>query len=407
MYRFGDGTAFPLEENFIDTLTQAVEACTHAFSPLADLDVRREKAHSAERESQREVERLLELDRVVEQALGQFLPASGAGPSLAQSTALKIIAATKQSVIAVRGQVESRARALLTEAEPRNVADRVQSALAPFFERAELPNTGWVLSWDARTTAARADATSTSGRLVAVYSLDVSGLWQQPIRNDQFATEIIVHLIRKRTFGKAKPTPLDLGKMLMIGVEHSNREVVLSIRESSKSAAGFRFVVAEDGITFCNLGANGEVEQEVMAVGEEDLPNLRRLTEGAVLQLAALRARRTVRELRFATEPVGQLADPKTFPLELLSQLKPLCRALRDRSPIAGELVLKRDIGDGRREELFVPRAALAAKFAQLPSEYRRPFEEMGLGHDDRGAEGSAPGHGPIASTIVHQKLMG
>jgi len=40
MYRYGDGTPFPLDENFIETLTTAVETCTNAFVPLTDLDAR-------------------------------------------------------------------------------------------------------------------------------------------------------------------------------------------------------------------------------------------------------------------------------------------------------------------------------------------------------------------------------
>ena len=46
---------------------------------------------------------------------------------------------------------------------------------------------------------------------------------------------------------------------------------------------------------------------------------------------------------------------------------------------MSGELVLKRDVGDGRREELFVPRSELAAQFVRLPPEYRKPFEDMGI----------------------------
>jgi hypothetical protein len=421
MYRFGDGTAFPLEENFMDTLTQAVEACTHAFSPLAELDVRREKALIAQRDSQRDVERLLDLDQAVGTALGPFVNGGG---QVVQSTAQKIVAATKQSVAVVRNQLEGRARAMLAEAEPRNVADLVQAAMVPFFERAELPGTTWVTSWDARGATALAEAVSTAGRLSAAFTLDLSGPWHQPIRNEQFASEVIVHLVRKRTFGKAKPTPLDLGKMLMISIEQRARETVIGMRENAKTQAGYRFSLSEDGCTFSNLGPAGELEPEVHVVTDEDLPSLRRLADAAISQLAGLRARRTVRDLRYGGEALGQLPEPKVFPLELLGQLTPLCRALRDRSPVAGELVLKRDIGDGRREELFVPRAALAARFQPLPAEYRRPFEEMGLGHDDGGGDkhsaayGSANGArivssvpgvssvaGPNAPTI--QKIMG
>ncbi|MEZ4359079.1 MAG: hypothetical protein R3B48_02790 [Kofleriaceae bacterium] len=404
MYRFGDGTAFPLEENFIDTLTQAVEACTRAFAPLAEIDARREKAVVAERESLREIERLAELESVVEAALGPFTSQGGQG-GLAQATAHKIVSATKQSVAAVRSQIEGRTRQMLADAEPRNVADRVQAALATFFERAELPRTQWVLGWDCRGAAPRAEAVATCGRLSASFNLDVSGVWQQPIRNDQFAQDVIVHLVRKRTFGKAKPTPLDLSKMLMVAIDHSAREVSLVIRESLKSSAGFRFVIGEDGVTFWNLGPDGEQEPDSSGVADEDLPSLRRLAEGAIAQLAALRARRTARELRFGGEPVSNLPAPKVMPLDLLAQLAPLCRALRDRSPVAGELVLKRDIGDGRREELFVPRAALVSRFASLPPDYRRPFEEMGLGHEPP-AEPLAP-NGAAPSAVTIQKIMG
>lgn len=412
MYRFGDGTAFPLEENFIDTLTQAVEACTQAFSPLAELDARREKAVVAERDSHREVDRLVELQQVVETALGQFISGSG---GLAQATAHKIVQATKQSVIAVKSQIEGRARALLADAEPRTASDKVQTAMSPFFERTELPGTTWVSSWDGRGTAARAEAVSTSGRLQAAYTLDLSGMWQQPIRNDVFAADAVVHLVRKRTFGKAKPTPIDLSKMLMISIEQRARETVLGMREGIKTQAGYRFVLAEDGATFTTIGLTGELDGDAQAVGDEDLPNLRRLSEGAVAQLATLRARRTVRELRYSGEALAQLSEPKKLPLELLAQLTPLCRALRDRSPIAGELVLKRDIGDNRREELFVPRAQLAARFQPLPPEYRRPFEDMGLGDQDDSDRPAAvsgttngtkgPISGPNAPTL--QKIMG
>jgi hypothetical protein len=45
--------------------------------------------------------------------------------------------------------------------------------------------------------------------------------------------------------------------------------------------------------------------------------------------------------------------------------------------------VLKRDLGGGRREEHFVPRATLAQQYMKLPDEYRRPFEEMGITSED------------------------
>jgi hypothetical protein len=78
---------------------------------------------------------------------------------------------------------------------------------------------------------------------------------------------------------------------------------------------------------------------------------------------------------------------------------------------MSGELILKRDIGDGRREELFVPRATLTAQFARLPNEYRRPFEDMGITNEETspaiqiapprsGPPAPPPRGGPHANTI-------
>ena len=69
--------------------------------------------------------------------------------------------------------------------------------------------------------------------------------------------------------------------------------------------------------------------------------------------------------------------------MEVLAQLTPLARTIRERSRVHGELVLKRDLGGNRREELYVPRAQLSQHFAKLPPEYRKPFEEMGVTGED------------------------
>ena len=88
-------------------------------------------------------------------------------------------------------------------------------------------------------------------------------------------------------------------------------------------------------------------------------------------------------DLQLAGQPLERLPEPRVVPMEVLQQLTPLSRTIRERSRVSGELVLKTDLGGGRREELFVPRAQLAARFAKLPMEYRKPFEDMGVSSED------------------------
>jgi hypothetical protein len=76
MYRYGDGTQFPLEENFIDTLTAAVEACAGAYTPIADLDDRKERAREGKRQADKELARLVELETAMEATGDKFGPAT-------------------------------------------------------------------------------------------------------------------------------------------------------------------------------------------------------------------------------------------------------------------------------------------------------------------------------------------
>src|SRR5690606_1167786 len=64
----------------------------------------------------------------------------------------------------------------------------------------------------------------------------------------------------------------------------------------------------------------------------------------------------------------------------MLMSLAPIVREIRVRSRVPGELVLKRDLGDGRREEVFIPRRDLESKFEVLPYEYQACFSAVGLG---------------------------
>ena len=73
MYRYGDGTPFPLEENFIETLTSAVEACTNAFMPLTELDERRSRAKAARVEADGELNRLADLEKTLASALAPYM----------------------------------------------------------------------------------------------------------------------------------------------------------------------------------------------------------------------------------------------------------------------------------------------------------------------------------------------
>jgi hypothetical protein len=378
MYRYGDGTPFPLDENFIETLTTAVETCTNAFIPLTELDARRSKAKEMRREGDLESGRLSDLEKALTTALAAHL-VPNPKPSLTQQVAQKIAATAKQTIIDTKKQIDQKVQQLEAQALPKTSSDAVVKALRPFFDEHQLPKAAWIMSWDVRGSEPHADAVATAGKITAAFTLAPEP-YRAPIRVEQLAEGVIVHMMKKGVFGKAKPAPVDLGKYVMVAFERTGVEHVVTLKENpNKASAGLRFAVMDKGATWVTITAGGDSEGEPNDLDPDDVGPVRNLAERAAAALKDLIVRRSLVDLSLSGTAIGDLDDPRTIPLELLAQLTPLARSLRDKSRTSGELVLKRDIGDGRREELFVPRATLAQQFARLPNEYRRPFEEMGI----------------------------
>ena len=75
----------------------------------------------------------------------------------------------------------------------------------------------------------------------------------------------------------------------------------------------------------------------------------------------------------------------------LVAQLAPTVREIARRSLTPTELVLRRALGDDRREEIFVTKATLREKYAALPEPLRAIFGPLGL----EGAGGSGPAGPP------------
>ncbi len=382
MYRYGDGTPFPLEENFIETLTAAVEACTNAFMPLTELDGRRERARAGRVEADRELAKLAELEKTLNGALAPFNVPDRKGGQ-AQTVAAKILTAAKDAIRLARTQVEGRVQALEAEAGAGTAADAVLHALRPFFDHHQLPNAKWIMSWDVRGADVRADAVMTAGRLTASYLLQVESL-RNPLRVGDMADGVVVHMMKKGLLGKAKPAPVDLSRYVMVAFEKTSAETVVTLKEKpDKASQGLRFIVGDGGASWQSISPTGDAETEPNPLDFEDVDGIRRLAEGASKSLKDLVNHRTLTELSLGGQALARLPEPRVAPMEVLQQLTPLSRTIRERSRVSGELVLKRDVGGGRREELFVPRAQLAQRFAKLPMEYRKPFEDMGVSSED------------------------
>jgi hypothetical protein len=170
----------------------------------------------------------------------------------------------------------------------------------------------------------------------------------------------------------------------MVAFERAYAQNVITLKEKpDRASQGLRFIVHEHGASWQSISPSGDAETEVNPLDTEDVDGVRRLGDAAHNALRDLMSRRTLVDLTLGGQALASLPEPRVVPMEVLAQLTPFARTIRERSRVHGELVLKRDIGGGRREELFVPRAQLSQHFAKLPLEYQKPFQEMGVSGED------------------------
>ncbi|HZU83850.1 MAG TPA: hypothetical protein VE987_13075, partial [Polyangiaceae bacterium] len=110
--------------------------------------------------------------------------------------------------------------------------------------------------------------------------------------------------------------------------------------------------------------------------------------------------RRALLEARLDDTPLETLETPIHVVERLLADIGPAAREIARRSLVPGEYVLKRVLGDNRREELFVSKAELRAKLRALPQPFWCAFDPLDL-WDDAAPRTLADPEAPAAPSVA------
>ena len=117
----------------------------------------------------------------------------------------------------------------------------------------------------------------------------------------------------------------------------------------------------------------------VVDLGAQDatcITRLLRAVDQATREL--VEARRTMTEASLDTRPLGQ-CDPGEACARLVSLVAADVREIARRSGAPGELVLRRNVDSGHRDEVFVTTAELLEPIETLPPSLRRAFAPLEL----------------------------
>ena len=125
-----------------------------------------------------------------------------------------------------------------------------------------------------------------------------------------------------------------------------------------------------------------EVTIELEALGPERALVLHGATPygiGYELELGPERQRRSLHGVTVDGTPLDEHDHPSLLVDRVLAAIAPEVRTIVERSRAPGELSLRRELGDGRREEIFVTYDTLLEIVAQVPADRRRHFGVLGV----------------------------
>ena len=170
----------------------------------------------------------------------------------------------------------------------------------------------------------------------------------------------------------------ELDKLIVSELSIDKGNVRLVARKYAQSGPGYVIELGERGDTVRELGDDG-AEKEVHAVESEDCPALDRLVTEARAVAESVGARRSaILSASFEGVKVEAMHEPRAIATKLVATLAPIVNQIERRSGGVDELILRRDVEDGRREE-GREKAELREQIIVLPLQLRMVFEPVAL----------------------------
>jgi hypothetical protein len=386
-YLFGDSTASPFRINFVEFMRLALGFASHVL--------RVERRVLAERARSRTLEGAVETDRRRLQQLLATLTdvvrrdSDGAEPRVArcaeniEEKAVQLVEAGLQTLTATLTKdlvgIEQ-----IIKLERTSSVEALEKVLLQY-DLPEADNTLHLRLSDGRYGAWLESVTPYGLETVVELTIPPESGFVHDARVDRFVEGLELHApetagwIRK----ESKMTLHKVGRFYIVELDVGEAESSIKLRSSPEPhAVGYDIVFREDEprprMSKVGKDADGTGTFEVE---ETDIPNLLRFRDKLAEAARSLASRRkTLVSGQIAERPIQESEAMRDFIERLLLVLAPPVRDLSAHSLSPSELVLRRMIGDDRREEIFVTKAELRAKFSDLEEDDRRLFDVLDLG---------------------------
>jgi hypothetical protein len=406
-YLYGDSTPSSLESNFIQFLSDALDVSVRLLLSGERMRQCTERIAALRERAGQEVRQLEALGDSVKRALEAAKRDAGGGddkhtsngvahdataPEAASITATCAIAIADHAAEAVAKQIAEVQAALAASVAVVDEEDALErlgclKSLGTLLGTHDPPEstTSFRLTQQAgRYLCKRITRTPYGLEWVLEIDVDAPHPFSQVARVDKFLPQLEVSApelggwLRKEVRNRTHR----LEKLYLVEMAFTPEGGALHLRSSvDEDASGFNAEVDEGG-TRVRLHRVGGEQGEIIEPSEADAANL--LALHAKLRALALAiphgdAEARLEEAKLDDRPVAELRDPAIVVDRLVSAMTPIVSEIAQHSLSPTELVLKRLLGDNRREEIFVSKATLSEKLTALPESLRENFKPLQL----------------------------
>lgn len=395
---YGDSTPFPYDIDFIDLVRQSLDCGIQLLSAQHSINVAGERLRSVEAgqsETRTQIGNMLD-------AVGVAMAHFEVAPDARVSAVARAIAERTQQVVAdaQRGLDEE---LTMLGAQTRGIVDRAREsahrALETLLRAHDLPGSVLGLELNAGELGYQGKVSlRTSFGVGAVFSISIPSehAWSKPRRVSELTQGAEIRVpresgwISKRT--ELMPTKLD--KLFVSDVKLGNVQSSVRLRKAPDSGSGYQLSVdltREPRMTLALVREDGSLGSEPpLTLSEEDGLAAIALWRSLADSLQDLFGRRqAMLSAELDERPLRELESPRVIAERIVADLAPLTLEIARRSGAPGELVLRRDLGEGRREETYATKRELLEKTFVLPPELRSVFDPLGLGESSRLALGA------------------
>ncbi|HJZ84390.1 MAG TPA: hypothetical protein VKN99_04425 [Polyangia bacterium] len=391
-YLYADGTRFPLALNFIDVLRDTLDCAVELMTIHQRAQHARDEMAERERFTLHVLENLSDIENAISAAVERAGEVSERVRERIREATASIVATEKSSTNALLEQdTVAAARASAVERES------MLRALERLLRRHDLPDSQMGLNLELP-----AGEGPYRGRVLVASSLGLDSMlvvdvppghrFARPLHVGEVVPGLAVSLELEGGVLSARPrsrrVPLD--KLFVTEVGFATGRVTLGLRKKPESeSAGFDFVMTTGqvvGVEVTRIREDGVPTAEpAQRLNLDDSRAIERLLE--VLREAAFelgRHRGRLEQALLDGAPVDEAEGAAEIARRLVDMLAPYVTEIAKRGSGRGELALKRDLGGGRREEIYVSKATLCERIGQLEPAERAVFDPLGLGEGSR-----------------------